>query len=191
MTRHDVANLVIRIFALWLGVAGVAMLASVPWLASMPEAPAQLFTAVVVMLPFPAALALWKLAPRLAGTVFDRSGEAVPYEITPGSVPPLASLVVGLLTLADAVPQAASWLVMQVIRGQADASLMNPSSLPALDQRSAVAGTEVVARLVVGAVLIGLSRRRDIWSTSGAAPADAASGEADQSHEAVGPPPAC
>ena len=190
MTRHDVANLVIRMFALWLGVAGVAMLASVPWLASMPEASAQLFTAVVLILPFPAALVLWKLAPRLAGTVFDRSGEAVPFAITQESVPPLASFVVGLLTLAAAVPQAASWMAMQVVRGQADASLMNPDVLPELDQRSAGSGAEVVARLMVGAVLIALSRRRGIWSTSDAAPADA-SEEADQAPEGVGPPPAC
>ena len=165
MTRHDVANLVIRIFALWLAVAGVAMLAGLPWLAWTPDVPARLFTVVVLILPFPAAVTLWKLAPRLAATVFDRSGEAVPYAITPESVPPLASFVVGLMTLADAVPQAASWVAMQVMRGRADASLMNPDWLPALDQRSAGAGTEVVARLLVGVVLIALSRRRDIWST--------------------------
>ena len=96
------------------------------------------------------------------------SGEAVPYGITPESVPPLASLVVGLLTLADAVPQAASWVAIQVMRGQADASLMDPNVLPSLDQRSAGTGAEVVARLVVGAVLIALSRRRGIWSEADA-----------------------
>lgn len=40
MTRHDVANLVIRIFALWLGVTGITTLASVAWLAQVPDQPA-------------------------------------------------------------------------------------------------------------------------------------------------------
>jgi hypothetical protein len=165
MTRHDVANLVIRTFALWLGVTGIMTLASVPWLASLPDQPAPIFTALILTIPLPAGVALWKMAPRLAGAVFDRSGEAVPHAITPDTVPPLASFVVGLVVLAGAVPQAASWLAMQVMRSRADASLMNPNLLPSLDQQSAGTGAEIVARLLVGGVLIAISRRRDIWAT--------------------------
>lgn len=167
MTRHDLANLVIRIFALWLAVAGVSTLASLPMLAtlSVPDLPTQLFTAVVLILPFPAGVTLWYLAPRLAGAVFDRSGEAVPYAITPEAVPPLASFVVGLVVLAGAVPNAASWVVMQVMRSRFDASLMNPDLLPSFDQRSAGTGAEVLARVIVGVVLVAISRRRDIWAT--------------------------
>ena len=68
MTRHDVANLVIRTFALWLGVTGIMTLASVPWLASLPDQPAPIFTALILTIPLPAGVALWKMAPRLAGT---------------------------------------------------------------------------------------------------------------------------
>ena len=153
MTRHDVANLVIRIFALWLVVAGVTTLFSLPWLTSLPDLPAQLFTAAVLIIPFPAGVALWYLAPRLAGTVFDRSSEAVSCAITPETVPPLASFVVGLVVLAGAVPNAASWLVMQVMRSRLDASLMNPDLLPvAIDQRSAGTGAEVVGARPVPSV---------------------------------------
>jgi len=173
MTRHDLANLVIRIFALWLIVAGVTTLFSLPWLTSLPDLPAQLFTAAVLIIPFPAGVVLWRLAPRLAGAVFDRSSEAVPYAITPEAVPPLASFVVGLVVLAGAVPNAASWLVMQVVRSRIDASLMDPNRLPSFDERSAGTAAEVVGRLVVGVVLIAISRRRDIWSTPSAdAPLD-------------------
>ena len=64
-------------------------------------------------------MALWYLAPRLAGAVFDRSRrERCPDAITPETVPPLASFVVGLIVLAGAVPNAASWLVMQVMRSR-------------------------------------------------------------------------
>jgi hypothetical protein len=173
MSRHDLANLVFRVCALWLGVTGITTLASLPWLAWVPDLPARLFTVVVLIAPFPTGLALWYVAPRLAGAVFDRSGEAVPYTITPESVPPLASFVVGLVVAASAVPNAVSWLVMQVMRSRVDASLMNPDLLPAFDQRSAGVGAEVVTRLVVGAVLIAISRRPGLWST----PADEASPE--------------
>ena len=88
----------------------------------------------------------------------------MPYAITPEAVPPLASFVVGLLVLTGALPQAASWLAMQAVRSRLDASLMNPNLLPSLDERSAGAGAEIVARLLVGIVLIAISRRRDIWS---------------------------
>lgn len=189
MTRHDVANLVIRVFASWLGAYGVTTLTTIPWLASLPDQPEPFFTALILIVPLPVAVAVWHLAPRLAGAVFDRSGDAVPYAITPEAVPPLAAFIVGLVTVASAVPQAASWPAIQVMLGQAD-GLMNPELLPALDQRSAGTGAEVVARLAVGAVLIVLSRRRGIWPTSDAAPPDA-SAEADQLHVVVGPPPAC
>jgi hypothetical protein len=139
-------------------------LASVPWLTSLPDQSAPIFTALILTIPLPAGLALWQMAPRLARTVFDRPGDDVPYAITPDGVPRLASFVVGLVVLAGAVPQGASWLAMQVGRSQADASLMNPDLLPSLDQRSAGTGAEVVTRLLVGAVLIAISRRRGIWA---------------------------
>ena len=163
MTRHDVANLVIRTFALWLGVVGVSALVTLPWLAPVPGEPAPLLTALTFVIPLAAGVVLWQLAPWLAGTVFDRSGEAVPYAITPEGVPPLACFVVGLVVLAIAIPQAMSWVAMQWMRSHA--SLMNPGLLPSLDQQSAGIGAEVVARLIVGAALIAISRRRDIWST--------------------------
>lgn len=168
MTRHDVANFVIRIFALWLGVAGVTTLAGVPWLASQPDQPDPVFTALILTIPLPAGVALWQMAPRLARTVFDRPGDVVSYAITPDGVPPLASFVVGLVVLAGAVPQVASWLAMQVVRSRAESSLMNPDLLPSLDQQSAGTGAEVVARLLVGTVLMAISRRRGIWSTTDA-----------------------
>jgi len=44
--------------------------------------------------------------------------------------------------LAGAVPNAASWVVMQVMRSRLDASLMNPNLLPSFDLRSARTGAE-------------------------------------------------
>jgi hypothetical protein len=164
MTRHDVAHLVIRTFALWLGVTGLETLAGAAWLAQVPDQPDPVFTALLLAIPLPAGVALWFLAPRLASAVFDRSADAVPFAITAGGVPPLACFVVGLVVLAGAVPQAASWMAMQVMLGQAD-GLMNPDLLPRLDQQSAGSGAEIVARLIVGVVLIVLSRHRGIWST--------------------------
>ena len=61
------------------------------------------------------------------------------------------------------MPQAASWMAIQVMRGQAD-GVMNPDLLPQMNQQSAGSGAEIVARLIVGVVLIVLSRRRGIWS---------------------------
>jgi len=134
-------------------------------LAQVPDQPAPVFTALLLAVPLPAGVALWYLAPRLAGAVFDRSGDAVSFAITADGVPPLACFVVGLVALAGAVPQGASWLAMQVMLGQAD-GLMNPDLLPQLTQQSAGAGGEIVARLIVGAVLIVLSRRPGVWATS-------------------------
>jgi uncharacterized membrane protein YtjA (UPF0391 family) len=173
MTRHDVANLVIRIFALWLGVSGIATIASAAWLAQVPDQPDRVFTVLLLAIPLPAGVALWHLAPKLAGAVFDRSGDTATFALTAVDVPPLAAFVVGLVTAAGAVPHAASWLAMQVMISRAD-GLMNPDVLPQLNVQSAGTGAEVVVRLVVGAVLIALSRRPGIWSTPGAATTDAA-----------------
>ena len=74
-------------------------------------------------------------------------------------------IMVLLVLLAVAVPQAVSWLAIQYVRSRADASLMNPNLLPSLDQQSAGIGAEIVARLLVGGALIAISRRRDIWVT--------------------------
>ncbi len=176
MTRHDVANLVIRTFALWLGVVGVTALVTLPWLRSIPGEPAPLPTALMFAIPLAAGVVLWQLAPWLAGTVFDRSSDAVPYAITPDGVPPLASFVVGLVVLAIAVPQAMSWMAMQWMRSHA--SLMTPDLLPSLDQQSAGIGAEVVARIILGAVLIAISRRPGLWATP-------AIGDADESSRAM------
>ncbi len=171
MTRHDVANLVIRIFALWLGVWGVTTLASLPWLARVPDQPDPLFASLFLAIPLPAGVVLWLAAPKLARVAFDRSDDTVPYGITREDVPPLACFVVGLVALAGAVPRAASWIAMQVMIGQGD-GLMNPDLLPELNQQSAGTGAEIVASLIVGVVLIVISRRRDIWSTADATDTD-------------------
>ena len=165
MTRHDVANLVIRTFALWLGVTGVTTLASAAWLAQVPDQPAPLLTALLLAIPLPAAVIVWLAASRLARLAFDRPDDPVSYGIKRDDIPPLACFVVGLVALASAVPMVGSWLGMQVVRSQADASLMDPSVLPSLDQQSAGTAGEIVARLIVGAVLITVSRRRGVWWT--------------------------
>jgi hypothetical protein len=167
MTRHDVANLVFRIFALWLGVMGVAQLVALPWVARVPETE-PLLTALILAVPPAAGVVLWLLAGALARMAFDRPDDAVPYGITRDDVPPLACFVVSLVVLAGAVPQTVSWLAMQMVRTQADSSLMNPDLLPRLDQQSAGTGSEILARLVAGAVLLATSRRRGLWSAPAA-----------------------
>jgi hypothetical protein len=122
-------------------------------------------------------VALWYLAPRLAGMVFDRSGEAVVHAITPQTVPALATFAVGLFVLAGAVPNAASWLMMLVMRSRLDARLTDPNALLSFDLRSAGTGAEVAARLLVGAVLIAVSRRPGVWGTPAA---DVDAGDAER-----------
>lgn len=176
MTRHDVANLVIRTLGLWLSAVGVAQLAALPWVALEPEQQAPLLTALIIAVPPAAGVVLWLVAPKLARLAFDRPDDTVSYGITRDDVPPLACFVVGLVVLAGAVPQAASWIAMQMMIGQAD-GLMNPDLLPELNQQSAGTGAEIVARLIVGAVLIALSRRRGIWSAADADASDASSAD--------------
>jgi hypothetical protein len=181
MTRHDVANLVIRTFALWLGVTGVSTLASAAWLAQVPGQPAPLFTALLLAIPLPAAAVVWLAAPTLARAAFDRPDDPVMFGITRGDVPPLACFVVGLVVLAGAVPQAVSWVGIQALRSQVGDSLMEDRMMPPLDQQSAGTAGEIVGRLIVGAVLVTISRRRGIWSTTDGgdgADADSDRGEA-------------
>jgi hypothetical protein len=163
VTRHDVANLVIRTFALWLGVTGLATLAGLLSVTQMPGQPEPHLTSLIFAIPLAAGVVLWLVAPKLARAAFDRSDDTVPYGITRDDLPPLACFVVGLVVLAGAVPQAASWIAMQMMIGQQD-GLMNPDFLPQLNQQSAGTAAEIVARLIVGAVLIVISRRRGIWA---------------------------
>src|SRR5690349_5056714 len=97
MTRHDVANLVIRIFALWLGVIGISWLLSTAGLAHVPGQPAPVLSLLLFAGPLGAAVILWRLAPTLARTAFDRPDDPVEYGITRHDVPPLACFVVGLV----------------------------------------------------------------------------------------------
>ena len=163
MTRDDVANLVIRAFALWIGSGGLTALGALPWMVEGPGG--QGATAAYALVMLGAAAALWLAAPPLTRAMFVRPDRDVPFAISAAGVPALASFVVGLIVLAGALPQAASWVGMQVLRSRLDASLLNPDVLPSLDQRSAGAGAEIVARLIVGGVLIAISRRPEIWST--------------------------
>jgi hypothetical protein len=153
MSRHDVANLVIRTFALWLGVVGVTALVTMPWLTRVPDQPAPLLTALVFAVP---SLPAWFCDRPLRNWRASRS--------------------IGPTTRCRTESRALSWLAMQAVRSLANASLMNPDLLPSLDQQSAGTGAEVVARLLVGAVLIAISRRRGIGSTLVISDADDADG---------------
>ena len=90
----------------------------------------------------------------------------MPFGLTAAGIQPLACFVVGVLQVAAAIPEGAGWLVMRAMSYQ-EGGLMAPAADlgRALDAQGVVSGAPIVARLLVGAALIVLSRRRDLWAT--------------------------
>jgi hypothetical protein len=172
MTRDDVAHLVIRTFALWLGATSLATLGSAPWM--MPGPGGLGAIAMIALIFLGVAAVVWFAAPSLTRAMFARPDRDVPFALSTRGVPALASFVTGLVVLAMAVPQAMSWVAMQWMRSHA--SLLNPDLLPSLDLQSAGIGAEIVARLIVGVVLIAISRRPGLWATSAIGDVDDAGG---------------
>ena len=164
MSRDDVANLVIRTFALWLGAAGLGTLASIPW---MIEGPGGRGMIVMVALAYLGAAAIvWLAAPPLARAMFARPDRDVPFALSARGVPALASFVTGLFVLAGAVPQAIAWTALQVMRLSMSASVLDSldsRATDALDRRTIESGAEVLAQIAVGVVLLALSRRPNFW----------------------------
>lgn len=161
MSRDDVANLVIRTVALWLGVSGLGTLGAMPW---MIEGPGGRGAVVMVALAYlGAGVIVWFAAPPLGRAMFARPDRDVPFALSTRGVPALASFVTGLLVLAGAVPQAVSWVAVQYVRATADAGVFGPSGSELIDQRSVGTGAEVLARVAVGVALLALSRRPDFW----------------------------
>jgi hypothetical protein len=87
----------------------------------------------------------------------------VPFALSASGVPALASFVAGLFVLVGAVPQAVSWLAIQVMLRAMPASLLDSSADRTVDLQGAGTGADIVARIVVGAALLALSRRPDFW----------------------------
>jgi hypothetical protein len=163
MTKHDLATLVFRSLALWLGAMGVSTLGQLPLgPQENPIDAATVFFAVAVLAV--EAVVLWLLAPLLARAAFGRADGPVVFTLTPAGVPPLACFVVGLVVLALAVPQAASWVVLQLV-GRPDDSLLDDAYF-SFDRASAATGGEAIARLIVGGALIAISRRQGLWEPS-------------------------
>jgi len=172
MSREDVALLVFRTLALWVGslgfVAVVSMVARPPDGTEIGD-----WAIVAAVVPLVIAAGLWLLSPPLARATFGRGGEAAPLAVTAAGIPPLACFVVGVLEIAAAIPAGAEWFALRVMQYR-DAGLMAPATDigRAFDAQGVATGASVVARLLVGAVLIVLSRRRDLWAAGTDAPAE-------------------
>jgi hypothetical protein len=165
MSREDVALLVFRTLGLWVGAVGaVGIVTLVAQPAPGTEVGGWAFLAGIV--PLAIGAGLWVASPPLARAVFGRGSETVSFGLTAAGIPPLACFVVGVLQIAAAIPAAAGWVALRVMRSQ-EGGLMSPAIDPGrlLDEQGAVSGASLVARLAVGAALIVLSRRRDIWTT--------------------------
>jgi hypothetical protein len=74
--------------------------------------------------------------------------------------------VTGLFLLATAVPHAIAWAAGQVVRHSMGASVVDSRMTDAFDQRAVETGAEIVARVLVGAALLALSRRPNFWPIS-------------------------
>ena len=166
MTRADLALLVFRTLALWIGSSGLifALAALTPLegdrLVVMGTVGGGLGMLAI-------GLAVWAASPWLARTTFGASDAAVGLSITPHDVPPLACFVVGLLQVASAIPQAFGWIAVSVTRYREAGLLSSATDVArALDERAVVAGAEVIASLIVGVTLIVLSRRETLWTSS-------------------------
>jgi len=70
MTRDDVAHLVIRTFALWLGATGLATLGSAPWM--MPGPGGLGAIAMIALIFLGVAAVVWFAAPSLTRAMFAR-----------------------------------------------------------------------------------------------------------------------
>jgi hypothetical protein len=117
--------------------------------------------------------------------MFARPDRDVAFTLSARGVPALASFVAGLIMVAGALPQAVSWLAMQYMRYHASDSVFGPAPwAESVDQQSAGSGAAVLARVILGAVLLALSRRPDFWPI----PADAA--DADPDVDPAAPPAA-
>jgi hypothetical protein len=146
---------------LWLGASGLGTLGSMPWMVEGPGGRGAIAGYAFVLLG--AAAILWLVAGPLTRAMFARPDRDVPFALSARGVPALASFVAGLFVLVGAVPQAVSWVGMQVMLRAMPASLLDSSANRSVDLQSAGAGAEIVARLVVGAALVALSRRPDFW----------------------------
>lgn len=163
MTRDDVANLVLRTFALWLGATGLAALGSAPWMMAGPGGVGAI--ALIALAYIAAGAFVWWAATPMTRAIFARPDRDVPFALTAQAVPPLACFVAGVFVLVVAVPQAISWLAMRVMLHRMESSLLGSPDTRAMDLQSAGTGAEILARIVVGVIALALSRRADLWPT--------------------------
>lgn len=173
MGRDDVAHLVIRTFALWLGATGLGTLGAIPW---MIEGPGGRGMIVMIALAYLVSAAIvWLAAPPLTRAMLARPDRDVPFALSTRGVPALASFVIGLFVLAGAVPQAISWMALLVARRSMPASVFGAAAGDGFDHRAIEAGAQALAQLGVGVALLALSRRPDFWpipDAAGDAPID-------------------
>jgi hypothetical protein len=165
MTRVDVALLVFRTVALWLGSSALATLVAVPWMQPSERAALDAFAVTIGAIPVVVAVAIWLIAPAAARATFGGRADAVAFSLTPDAVPPLAAFVVGLLLCVQALPDALWWFVARVLH-RGDGLMTEWEVQPVADAAA------VVARLILGATLIVLSRRRTLWAPPDAAADD-------------------
>lgn len=166
MTRADVALLVFRTMALWLGTSALAALVAIPWMGPSERDGLDAVAVTIGALPVLVAVAIWLLAPAAARATFGESAGPVPFALTPDVVPPLAAFVVGLLLCVQAVPDALWWFVARALH-RADGLMTEWDEQPVADAAA------VVARLILGVTLIVLSRRRTLWAPSAVEAGDA------------------
>lgn len=174
MTRNDLALLVFKTIALWIAANGLVGLVGLPLFPTLWSQGNLWVVASVALLPVVGGVLLWVSSSRLAGKVFRDSHQEIPFDLTSEHIPSLASFVVGLVLLAEAVPQGASWVGVLVMRTREHTSVL--SSTPpwdqALDEQAVASGVGLLIRVVAGIALVAGSRRFRNWTATDASGGD-------------------
>ena len=104
------------------------------------------------LIPVLGALARWVATPVLARAFFAKNDDEVPLPIESGNVPAIAAFVIGLYTLVTAVPQAAAWIGVLILRSRSNPALMTQGMSP--DERVLSSSISLFLQIVIGVALI-------------------------------------
>jgi hypothetical protein len=167
MTRMDLAHLVLRTLALWVGMNGLASVVTALTQTGLADAPFALEWGGMFLVH---GVVLWLLVPAVARVIFGRRSDDAAFHVTPQSVPPLAGFLVGFYMLAQAVPQAGALIGIQIFRNRAAATVMSDGGnlLGSLDERSVDLSITLVFQIIVGVVLLANSHRLSTWTSESA-----------------------